>query len=126
MFGCGEPRLSRLSVNLRPRADRPCRWPGLISAVRKRHRSKGLSMERSLKIALGSFGISLLVLAIKYAAYLITGSVALYSDALESIINVATAVAVIPAIWIASRPPDPHHPSPPPNPKSLPSLLSSV
>jgi cation diffusion facilitator family transporter len=67
-------------------------------------------MDRSLKIALGSFGISLLVLAIKSAAYLITGSVALYSDALESIINVATAVAVIAAIWIAARPPDAEHP----------------
>jgi cation diffusion facilitator family transporter len=67
-------------------------------------------MDRSLKLALGSAGVSLAVLAIKYAAYLITGSVALYSDALESIINVATAVAVIVAIRIAARPPDAEHP----------------
>ena len=67
-------------------------------------------MDRSLKIALGSFGISIAVLATKYAAYLITGSVALYSDALESIINVATALAVIIAIRIAARPPDAQHP----------------
>ncbi|MDR3376687.1 MAG: cation-efflux pump, partial [Ancalomicrobiaceae bacterium] len=46
-------------------------------------------MDGSLKIALGSFGVSFAVLAIKYVAYLLTGSVALYSDALESIINVA-------------------------------------
>jgi cation diffusion facilitator family transporter len=67
-------------------------------------------MDRSLKLALGSAGVSLTVLAIKYAAYLITGSVALYSDALESIINVETSVAVIVAIRIAARPPDAEHP----------------
>lgn len=67
-------------------------------------------MAQSLKIALGSFGVSLVVLAIKYGAYLLTGSVALYSDALESIINVATAIAAIIAIRIAARPPDERHP----------------
>jgi cation diffusion facilitator family transporter len=64
----------------------------------------------SLRIALGSFGVSIIVLAIKYTAYWLTGSVALYSDALESIINVATAVAAIIAIRIAGRPPDAQHP----------------
>ncbi|MET0748881.1 MAG: cation diffusion facilitator family transporter [Rhizobium sp.] len=67
-------------------------------------------MDRSLKIALGSFGISIVVLAIKYAAFWITGSVALFSDALESIINVVTAVAVIVAIKAAAVPPDEQHP----------------
>ncbi len=67
-------------------------------------------MERSLKIALGSFGVSLVVLAIKYAAFWITGSVALFSDALESIINVVTALAVIVAIKAAAVPPDEQHP----------------
>jgi len=67
-------------------------------------------MERSLKIALGSFVISLVVLAIKYAAYWITGSVALLSDALESIINVVSALAVIVSVKIASQPPDEEHP----------------
>jgi divalent metal cation (Fe/Co/Zn/Cd) transporter len=33
------------------------------------------------------------VLAIKYLAYALTGNIALYCDALESIINVATAVS---------------------------------
>ncbi|MBB6486324.1 cation diffusion facilitator family transporter [Rhizobium lusitanum] len=67
-------------------------------------------MERSLKIALGSFFVSLVVLAIKYAAYWITGSVALLSDALESIINVVSALAVILSVKIASQPPDEEHP----------------
>lgn len=67
-------------------------------------------MDKSLKIALGSLGVSLVVLAVKFTAYLITGSLALYSDALESIINVATSVAAIIAIRIAARPPDAEHP----------------
>jgi cation diffusion facilitator family transporter len=50
------------------------------------------------------------VLAIKFTAYLITGRLALYSDALESIINVATSIAAIIAIRIAARPPDAEHP----------------
>ena len=50
-------------------------------------------MNLSVKIAAGSLAVSLLVLTIKYAAYLMTGSVALYSDALESIVNVVTAGA---------------------------------
>ena len=56
-----------------------------------------------------AWGVSLVVLAIKFT-YLITGSLALYSDALESIINVATSIAAIIAIRIAARPPDAEHP----------------
>ena len=67
-------------------------------------------MDKSLKIALGSLAVSLVVLAVKFTAYLITGSLALYSDALESIINVATSIAAIIAIRIAARPPDAEHP----------------
>jgi cation diffusion facilitator family transporter len=68
------------------------------------------SMHLSLRIAVGSLAISFAVLAIKYAAYLLTGSVALYSDALESIINVVTAAGAIVAIRSASRLPDAEHP----------------
>ncbi len=67
-------------------------------------------MDLSLKVAAGSLGVSLAVLAIKYVSYLLTGSVALYSDALESIINVVTAAAAIVAIRSAARPPDAEHP----------------
>ena len=38
---------------------------------------------------------ALLVMGLKYIAYLITGSAALYSDALESIVNVVTAVVAL-------------------------------
>ena len=50
------------------------------------------------------------VMAIKYVAYLVSGSVALYSDALESIVNVMTAVAALIAITISAKPADQNHP----------------
>ncbi|MGB6117022.1 MAG: cation diffusion facilitator family transporter [Mesorhizobium sp.] len=67
-------------------------------------------MAQTLKIAIVSLVVSVLVLGIKYAAYLLTGSVALYSDALESVVNVATAAGAIIAIRIAATPPDADHP----------------
>jgi cation diffusion facilitator family transporter len=67
-------------------------------------------MDRVHKLALGSIVIGLVVLATKYLAYVLTGSVALYSDALESIINVATAVSAFFAVRVSAVPPDANHP----------------
>ncbi|WP_343502725.1 cation diffusion facilitator family transporter [Alloyangia pacifica] len=67
-------------------------------------------MTRSVKIALGSVFVGILVLTIKTFAWWLTGSVALMSDALESIVNVATALAALLAIHIASQPADADHP----------------
>jgi cation diffusion facilitator family transporter len=61
-------------------------------------------------IGLGSIAVALAVLGLKYAAYLVTGSVALYSDALESIVNLVTALAALVAINISARPADKNHP----------------
>jgi cation diffusion facilitator family transporter len=61
-------------------------------------------------LALASIGVGLVVLGLKLAAWWVTGSVALYSDALESIVNVATAVAALAAISYSARPADPSHP----------------
>ncbi len=54
--------------------------------------------------------MGLVVLGLKYAAFLLTGSVALYSDALESIINVAAAVAALIAVRVSQIPADEDHP----------------
>jgi cation diffusion facilitator family transporter len=67
-------------------------------------------MSISLKLALGSIFVGLAVLTLKYLAYFVTGSVALYSDALESVINVATAIAAFIAIRISLTPADREHP----------------
>ncbi len=61
-------------------------------------------------IAASSIAVALAVLGIKYAAYVMTGSVALLSDALESIVNVVTAIAALIAIRISAQPPDRGHP----------------
>lgn len=61
-------------------------------------------------MAAASIVIALVVMGIKYLAYARTGSVGLYSDALESLVNVATAVAALVAIRIAAQPADRNHP----------------
>lgn len=63
-----------------------------------------------LRVAAGNIVVSLIVLGLKAVAYWVTGSVALYSDALESIINVVTAVTALGALWLASQPADHNHP----------------
>src|ERR1700712_5485705 len=67
-------------------------------------------MSRSLKVAWGSLGISCVVLSMKAAAYWLTGSVALYSDALETVINVVAAVGALIALWFSAQPADANHP----------------
>jgi cation diffusion facilitator family transporter len=57
-----------------------------------------------------SIAVALLTMAIKFAAYWITGSVGLLSDALESIINLAAALVAFVALHIAVRPADATHP----------------
>ena len=64
---------------------------------------------RLTRIAFVSIAVALMVVTIKYVAYLRTGSVALYSDALESIVNVITAIAALIAVSIGSRPADRDH-----------------
>ena len=67
-------------------------------------------MDRLQRIAVGSIAVSLVVLGVKTLAYVTTGSVALLSDALESIVNVATAVAALAALRISAQPADANHP----------------
>ena len=67
-------------------------------------------MSLPLKLAWGSVAVGILVLALKFAAYWLTGSIALYSDALESIINVVTGVVAVLSIRWSMKPPDPGHP----------------
>ncbi len=61
-------------------------------------------------LAAASIAVAIGVMALKFVAWWITGSVALYSDALESIVNVIAATAAFMAIRYAHRPPDPGHP----------------
>jgi cation diffusion facilitator family transporter len=65
---------------------------------------------RLLRTAASSVAIACLVLALKLAAWWLTGSVALLADALESVVNVAAAVAALAAVRYAALPPDANHP----------------
>jgi cation diffusion facilitator family transporter len=61
---------------------------------------------KTVAIAATSLAIGLLVLGLKTLAWWLTGSVALYSDALESIVNVVTAITALVAVRLAQRPAD--------------------
>ena len=64
----------------------------------------------ALRLAAGSIVVGLVVLALKGAAWWLTGSAALYSDALETVVNVVTAVVTFWTLKIAARPADHDHP----------------
>jgi cation diffusion facilitator family transporter len=61
-------------------------------------------------IASVSVLVGIVVLALKYYAFHLTGSVALYSDALESIVNVAASIGALLAIRYSAIPADANHP----------------
>lgn len=65
-----------------------------------------MAANRTLAIAATSILIGLIVLGLKFLAWWLTGSIALYSDALESIVNVVTAIAALIAVRLAQRPAD--------------------
>ncbi|NMA98893.1 MAG: cation transporter, partial [Phyllobacteriaceae bacterium] len=65
-----------------------------------------MTANRILAVAGASLGIGIIVLALKFLAWWLTGSVALYSDALESIVNVVTAITALIAVRLAQRPAD--------------------
>lgn len=63
----------------------------------------------TLRIAGAGIIVSIVVVAFKAVAYWRTGSLALYSDALEGIVNVITAIAASIAVHMAGRPADTRH-----------------
>src|SRR5438309_5412089 len=56
-----------------------------------------------------SVGASIAILACKYAAHLITGSVAILSDTVESVVNVVAANVALTSLLVAVQPPDATH-----------------
>lgn len=66
-------------------------------------------MTRAERIASGSILLGSAVLGLKGAAWWVTGSAALYSDALESIVNVAASLLALGAVRLAAKPADANH-----------------
>ncbi len=67
-------------------------------------------MARAERIAIGSIVLGLTVLGLKTAAWWVTGSAALYSDALESIVNVVASALALGALRVSAMPADANHP----------------
>ena len=69
-----------------------------------------ISQRRSLtRFAWLSIGAAVATILLKTAAYLLTGSVGLLSDAVESLVNLAGALMALMMLTIAARPPDDDH-----------------
>ncbi|MBI3973544.1 MAG: cation transporter [Chloroflexi bacterium] len=62
-----------------------------------------------LRWALLSIAAAIATIGLKFLAYRLTGSVGIFSDALESLVNLAAAVVLLFALWFASFPPDVTH-----------------
>lgn len=67
-------------------------------------------LKKELRIILLSLLISFILTGIKFTAYFLTHSVAILSDALESIINVVAGAFASYSIYLAGKPKDKNHP----------------
>lgn len=56
-----------------------------------------------------SIAAAIATISLKTVAYLLTGSVGLLSDAIESLVNLAGAIMALTMLWIAARPADESH-----------------
>jgi cation diffusion facilitator family transporter len=52
---------------------------------------------------------AVLTIGLKTVAYLLTGSISLFGDAAESLVNLIAALVALWAVWLAARPPDDTH-----------------
>ncbi|MCC0043863.1 MAG: cation transporter [Brucellaceae bacterium] len=68
-----------------------------------------MSKKRVRQLAGWSIAVAFMVMALKFVAWRMTGSVALLSDALESIVNVIAAAAALWAIRLSHKPADQTH-----------------
>ena len=71
---------------------------------------EGLTVAGSARqYAVLSIAAAVITIGLKLGAYLLTGSVGLFSDAAESVVNLVAAVAALWALLYAARPPDEEH-----------------
>lgn len=71
--------------------------------------STSLNRSSLTRYAWLSIGAAVLTIALKAAAYLLTGSVGLLSDALESLVNLVGALMALAMLTVAARPEDEDH-----------------
>lgn len=68
-----------------------------------------ISPQSLTRFAWLSIAAAVITIGMKASAYLLTGSVGLLSDALESVVNLAAAIVALGALTLASQPPDEDH-----------------
>lgn len=75
------------------------------------HRNRSPADLRAERGAMGlSLVVAILLLGVKLTAYYLTGSAAIFSDAVEGLVNVVAAGIGLYALWLAHLPPDVTHP----------------
>lgn len=72
--------------------------------------SEDASRAMRLRVAVLSIVAGATILGLKYVAFLVSGSAALKSDAIESVVNVVAAVFALGAVLFAEKPADREHP----------------
>jgi cation diffusion facilitator family transporter len=73
------------------------------------HDNRRVQQPTLARFAWLSIGAAIVTIGLKAAAYLFTGSVGLLSDALESLVNLVSAILALIALHVAARPPDEEH-----------------
>lgn len=69
-----------------------------------------LNIKERIKVAKINIAVSFVVLALKFFGYYISNSTAIFSDALETLINVLTAFTALFVIHFVTKPADENHP----------------
>jgi cation diffusion facilitator family transporter len=101
--GGGKPdRIVHLRLQAVARQVRACVAAGL------RARS-GQRMAPTARFAWLSIGAAVVTITLKTVAFLLTDSIGLLSDALESVVNLVAAIVTLTALMVAARPPDEDH-----------------
>jgi cation diffusion facilitator family transporter len=85
--------------------------PTQLPFCQKRKPMESPTLQRT-RLAAGALSlvVAVALMTVKFQAWRLTGSSAIFSDALESIINVIAGGFALTSIWIAARPPDEDHP----------------
>lgn len=69
-----------------------------------------IGINQRIRVAQLNIIVSLIVLALKFLGYYVSGSTAIFSDALETLINVLTAVTALVVVRLVAMPADENHP----------------
>jgi cation diffusion facilitator family transporter len=77
-----------------------------MSAIQTQNDNKAVALTRYAWLSISA---ALITIVLKTIAYVLTGSVGLLSDAMESIVNLVGAVIALSMLIIAARPPDDSH-----------------